>query len=224
MVQILCENWLEMKLRICVRFASTFNVERVAVLTYDLVICKDSNDCLHQCMLIYVDFLVDNPVEQRQAGFCSSLFQQWPIQVLQHACDTLMSAVLVAYETGCSTLNCFQELNVVLCVWIPYWSCVFHLGPEDRLVNHILYLSRAVFEVSTHDSQVFDLPLRQSSSHGCSTLDLIKNSDSVENISEKKLIFFSCDFDIFYGSIGCATKFYAVEISFFFLSLFDQKL
>ena len=29
----------------------------------------------HQCMLIYVDFLVDNPVEQRQAGFCSSLFQ-----------------------------------------------------------------------------------------------------------------------------------------------------
>ena len=25
---------------------STFNVERVAVLTYDLVICKDSNDCL----------------------------------------------------------------------------------------------------------------------------------------------------------------------------------
>ena len=26
---------------------TTFNVERVAVLTYDLVICKDSNDCLH---------------------------------------------------------------------------------------------------------------------------------------------------------------------------------
>ena len=37
---------LALKLRICVRFASTFNVERVAVLTYDLVICKDSNDCL----------------------------------------------------------------------------------------------------------------------------------------------------------------------------------
>ena len=33
----------------CVRFASTFNVERVAVLTYDLVICKDSNDCLNIC-------------------------------------------------------------------------------------------------------------------------------------------------------------------------------
>ena len=28
---------LALKLRICVRFASTFNVERVAVLTYDLV-------------------------------------------------------------------------------------------------------------------------------------------------------------------------------------------
>ena len=37
---------MALKLRICVRFASTFNVERVAVLTYDLVICKDSNDCL----------------------------------------------------------------------------------------------------------------------------------------------------------------------------------
>ena len=37
---------LTLKLRICVRFASTFNVVRVAVLTYDLVICKDSNDCL----------------------------------------------------------------------------------------------------------------------------------------------------------------------------------
>ena len=127
----------------------------------------------HAHLNVTVDFLVDNPVEQRQAGFCSSLFQQWPIQVLQHACDTLMSAVLVAYETGCSTLNCFQELNVVLCVWIPYWSCVFHLGPEDRLVSHILYLSRAVFEASTQDSQVLDLPLRQSSSHGCSTVDLM---------------------------------------------------
>ena len=43
------EKWfkLALKMRICVRFASTFNVERVAVLTYDLVICKDSNDCLH---------------------------------------------------------------------------------------------------------------------------------------------------------------------------------
>ena len=40
---------LALKLRICVRFASTFNVERVAVLTYDLVICKDSNDCLVMC-------------------------------------------------------------------------------------------------------------------------------------------------------------------------------
>ena len=67
--------------------------------------------------------------------------------------ELFMSVVLVAYETGCSTLNCFQELNVVLCVWIPYWSCVFHLGPEDRLVSHILYLSRAVFEVSTQDSK-----------------------------------------------------------------------
>ena len=37
---------MALKLRICVKFASTFNVERVAVLTYDLVICKDSNDCL----------------------------------------------------------------------------------------------------------------------------------------------------------------------------------
>ena len=37
---------MTLKLRICVRFASTFNVVRVAVLTYDLVICKDSNDCL----------------------------------------------------------------------------------------------------------------------------------------------------------------------------------
>ena len=37
---------MALKLRICVRFASTFNVERVAVLTYDLVICKDSKDCL----------------------------------------------------------------------------------------------------------------------------------------------------------------------------------
>ena len=37
---------LALKLRICVRFASNFNVVRVAVLTYDLVICKDSNDCL----------------------------------------------------------------------------------------------------------------------------------------------------------------------------------
>ena len=47
MVQILCENWLcENWLRICVRFASTFNIVCVAVLTYDLVICKDSNDCL----------------------------------------------------------------------------------------------------------------------------------------------------------------------------------
>ena len=46
---VICKDstdYLALKLRICVRFASTLNVERVAVLTYDLVICKDSNDCL----------------------------------------------------------------------------------------------------------------------------------------------------------------------------------
>ena len=31
-----------------------------------------------------------------------------------------------------------------------------------------------------------------------------------------KADFFSCNFDIFYGSIGCATKFHADEIIFFF--------
>ena len=47
---------LALKLRICVRFASTFNVERVAVLTYDLVICKDSNDCLASLYDLYCIF------------------------------------------------------------------------------------------------------------------------------------------------------------------------
>ena len=53
------EKWFEFcvrigfELRICVRFASTFNVERVAVLTYDLVICKDSNDCLMEDIYKY---------------------------------------------------------------------------------------------------------------------------------------------------------------------------
>ena len=42
-----------------------------------------------------------------------------------------------------------------------------------------------------------------------------KNGDFVENILEKKLIFFLCDFKIFYGSIGCATKFHVDEIYFF---------
>ena len=49
------------------------------------------------------------------------------------------------------------------------------------------------------------------------------NGDFVENILEKKLIFFSCDFDIFYGSIGCATKFHADEIYFFSFYLFLIK-
>ena len=35
-----------------------------------------------------------------------------------------------------------------------------------------------------------------------------KNGDFVENIWEK-VDFFSCDFDIFYDTIGCATKFHA---------------
>ena len=38
-----------------------------------------------------------------------------------------------------------------------------------------------------------------------------KNGDFVKNILEKK----SCDFDIFDGCFGCATKFHAEEISFF---------
>ena len=46
---------MALKLRICVRFASTFNVVRVAVLTYDLVICKDSNDCL---LISHITFIV----------------------------------------------------------------------------------------------------------------------------------------------------------------------
>ena len=46
----ICSNswWkLALKLRICVRFAAIFYVERVAGCSYnDLVICKDSSDCL----------------------------------------------------------------------------------------------------------------------------------------------------------------------------------
>ena len=48
----------------------------------------------------------------------------------------------------------------------------------------------------------------------------LKNGDFVENIFG---IFFSCDFDIFDGSIGCATKFHADEISFFLIYLFLIK-
>ena len=39
----------------------------------------------------------------------------------------------------------------------------------------------------------------------------------------KKVDFFSCDFDIFYSSIGCATKFHADEIYFFSFYLFLIK-
>ena len=39
----------------------------------------------------------------------------------------------------------------------------------------------------------------------------------------KEIDFFSCDFDIFYGSIGCATKFHAHEIYFFSFYLFLIK-
>ena len=38
----------------------------------------------------------------------------------------------------------------------------------------------------------------------------------------KKVDFFSCDFKIFDGSIGCATKFQANEI-YFFLSIFVRS-
>ena len=43
--------------------------------------------------------------------------------------------------------------------------------------------------------------------------------------NSKKVDFFSCDFKIFDGTIGCAKKFHSNEIYiFFFLSLLDQKL
>ena len=89
-----------------------------------------------------------NSIRQDSARLCSSNGQS-------RSCNMLvtLSCLLYLLHTKRATLNCFQELNVVLCVWIPYWSCVFHLGPEDRLESHILYLSRAVFEVSTQDSK-----------------------------------------------------------------------
>ena len=40
----------------------------------------------------------------------------------------------------------------------------------------------------------------------------------------KKVDFFSCDFDIFYGSIGCATKCHADEIHFFLSISFGSKV
>ena len=40
----------------------------------------------------------------------------------------------------------------------------------------------------------------------------------------KKVDFYSCDFDIFYGSIGCATKFHADEIYFFLSISFRSKV
>ena len=72
---------MALKLRICVRFASTFNVERVAVLTYDLVICKDSNDCLS----------VHNLFNPNQHGF-------------RHGCSCL-SALLDVYDNMMRSLS-----------------------------------------------------------------------------------------------------------------------
>ena len=51
-----------------------------------------------------------------------------------------------------------------------------------------------------------------------------KNGDFVENILGKKVDFFSCDFDIFYGSIGCTMKFHANEIYFFLSISFGSKV
>ena len=51
-----------------------------------------------------------------------------------------------------------------------------------------------------------------------------KNGDFVENFFETKVDFFSCDFDMFYGSIGCATKFHADEIYFFSFYLSSSKV
>ena len=42
-------------MRICVRFATIFNVEKVAVLTYDLVICKESKDSQDGLLLTTID-------------------------------------------------------------------------------------------------------------------------------------------------------------------------
>ena len=50
-----------------------------------------------------------------------------------------------------------------------------------------------------------------------------KNGDVVENILEKKMIFFLAILTFFYGSIGCATKFHANEIYFFSFYLFWIK-
>ena len=50
-----------------------------------------------------------------------------------------------------------------------------------------------------------------------------KNGDFIENIFGKTLNFFPCDFDIFDGNIGCATKFHSDEISFFSFYIFLIK-
>ena len=51
----------------------------------------------------------------------------------------------------------------------------------------------------------------------------LKDDDFVENILEKKLIFFLAILTFFYGSIGYATKFHADEIYFFSFYLFWIK-
>ena len=49
-----------------------------------------------------------------------------------------------------------------------------------------------------------------------------ENHDFIEK-KGKKVDFFSCDFKIFDSTIGCATKFHANEIQFFFLSIFVRS-
>ena len=51
----------------------------------------------------------------------------------------------------------------------------------------------------------------------------LKNGDFVENIFRKKGNFFLAILTFFDGSIGCATKFHADEISFFSFYLFLIK-
>ena len=54
------------------------------------------------------------------------------------ATDTTGGVVVVCHKPGCPALYCFDLLDVVLGMWVPYCRCIFYLRPYEGLIALVL--------------------------------------------------------------------------------------
>ena len=88
-------------------------------------------------------------VKEAEAALGTALGQQGPLQFIEHSGYTGGIVVAVKDPSSGTSLYFFERVNISSVVGVPNRAGVFHVGPDNSLVELFFQLRRTNANVST---------------------------------------------------------------------------